>query len=239
MDRYLAGELSSSEIADLDGHLSTCPRCRSTMDEMRHSFAAFSPELPRYVVERVERQAPGPTRSARLDWRRWAPASLGALTIAAGLALWARGHVGSPTAYDSARERAKGGAHVAIFVQHAGAVRRASEGERVQPGDAIEFAYSSDRSGYLAVVSLDGARHATAYYEHRGGAVRIEPAREAPVDQTTVLDGTLGDESVYAVFCDHPFEAGPIERALEAQADRFPTLIGCVVDRHAIVKVAR
>jgi hypothetical protein len=130
-------------------------------------------------------------------------------------------------------------ARVTLYVQHAGAVRLASEGEHVEPGDAIEFAYSTDRSAYLAVVSVDGARHASVYYARGGRAARIEPARESPVDQSTVLDATLGAEFMYALFCDRPIEVGPIASALEAAPQRAPSPDGCVVDRHTIVKVVR
>jgi hypothetical protein len=140
---------------------------------------------------------------------------------------------------DAAPERSKGGARVTLYVQHAEVVRRASEGEPVVPGDAIEVAYSIDHSAYLAVVSLDGAHRASAYYERNGAAVPIVPAYDQPVDRSIVLDGTLGGESIYAIFCDHPFDVAPITSAMQAQPEQLPIAPGCVVDRHTIAKVGR
>ncbi len=239
IDRRLAGELSGAEIAELGRHLSTCPRCQTKMNEMRRSFAAFSLELPRCIVERLESPSRGTAPSPTNAWRRWAPAVAGGLGLAAAFAVWVRATAESRQPIDRSFERSKGAARVTMYVQHAGSVRRASDGERVLPGDAIEFAYSTDRSGYLAVLSVDGARHVSVYFAQGGRAARIAPAQEAPVDQSTVLDSTLGDESLYALFCDHPLDVGPIVSALEAQPERAPSVAGCVVDRHTLVKAPR
>lgn len=235
-DRWLADELGPAKVEELERHLATCARCQSSIREVRLARAAFSGEPPPWLAQPlVSPPAPADGRS-----RRGAIAAVvGGVGLAAVIVLWARGPAESRLDVGSATTRSKGTARVSLFVQHAGAVRLASDGEHVLPGDAIEFAYSTDRSEYLAVVSVDGADHASAYYAREGRAVRVEAARGVPVDQSTVLDATLGEEVLYALFCDHPIEVGPVVSALDAAPRRAPSPAGCVVDRHTLVKAVR
>jgi hypothetical protein len=234
LDRFIAGELTSAERAPLESHLSTCPRCEARLRELRRSHESFPAKLPRRVAERARLGAPS---SAPNTWRRSVPAAVACLGLAAAAVVWLRVD-GDATNTDARLARSKGsGARVTIYAQHLGAVRRVSDGERVSPGDAIEFAYSADRGGYLAVLSVDGAHHASAYYAPAGKAARIEPARESLLDQRTILDATLGEEVIYAIFCDGPVEVEPILRELETQGGTGDRWTGCSVDRHVLVKV--
>jgi hypothetical protein len=237
LDRWLAGELAPGKLEELEQHLATCARCQSLAQEMRRSRAAFSGGLPRWLTEHAE--SAGRLAGGRSRRRRTTALLAAGLGLAAAFALWARGPIERGRGADSAATRSKGPPHVMLYVQHSESVRLASNGEHVVPGDGIEFAYSTDRGDYLAVVSIDGAHHASVYYARDGRAVPIEPARQSPVDQSTVLDATLGEEVLYALFCERPIEVGPVAGALEATPDRAPAPAGCVVDRHTLVKVAR
>jgi hypothetical protein len=83
---------------------------------------------------------------------------------------------------------------------------------------------------YLAVLSVDGAKHASTYYPDSRLAARQEPGREAALPSSTVLDDTLGAETVYGVSCPRPFDVETLREALARAPNRAPALEGCDVD---------
>jgi hypothetical protein len=135
--------------------------------------------------------------------------------------------------------RSKGGIQLAFYVLHDGAVRPGADGERVQPGDRIEFRYTSERDAYLGIVSIDGARKASVYYAAGGRAAEVRAASHALLDRSTLLDGTLGAELVYALVCTQPIALAPLLQALERAPERAPAAPGCSVARYALLKVPR
>lgn len=230
-DRYLAGECDASRAAEIERHAKECARCRAVLSELHRGAERFERNLPAPLVERVrEREQRRARRSTRPPL--WAAAALACGSLWFVLAQ-------PPRAPLAEGARSKGGARVTFYVLHDGAVRPGRDGERVHPGDAIEFAYSSERPAYLAVVSIDGARRASAYYERDGRAVAVPPARRAVLDRSTVLDATLGPEIVYALLCTQPLAVAPLLRALEGAPERQPEAPDCVVERIDLIKVAR
>ena len=230
LDRYLAGELEAARAAQLESHAEQCTRCRLLLDEQRRAAAAFSPQLPAAVAERVRDRARGRAlpRPARQPWA----------AAAAGMAvLWLAIVSRQPAA--EVGEREKGGMRVTFYVLHDGKVRPGIDGERLHPGDAIEFAYTSERDAYLAIVSIDGERKASAYYDSSGHAAAIRPAHRALLDRSTVLDAALGRELVYALFCARPIAVDPLLRALEADPERPLAVADCAIERLELFKVAR
>jgi hypothetical protein len=156
--------------------------------------------------------------------------------MAAAVFLFARTRLAPGPDEISTGERVKGAARVTFFVKHGDGVRAGVEHDRLEPGDAIQFSYSSGTSRYLAVLSVDGARHASVYYADGPRAVRLEPGVDVTLPQSTVLDDVLGDETVYALFCDVPIEVEPLRAALELSPEGVPVVPGCSVDRHTFVK---
>jgi hypothetical protein len=231
-DRYLAGELEPGRAVELERHLGSCARCTATFDTIRRGAEAFSRELPAAIASRVRAEVRA--RSAQ-RWWHWCLPLAAASAVAALIWAGAGGTIDSSTE----QERTKGGARARFYVMHDGIVRPGSDGERVQAGDSIEFAYSSDRELYLAIVSIDGAQHASVYYDASGRAAKIERARDAALDRSTVLDATLGAETVYVLFCEHPIEIAPLTRALERAPERAVAADGCTTERHTLFKVAR
>lgn len=59
------------------------------------------------------------------------------------------------------------------------------------------------------------------------------------LNQRTLLDDTLGPETVYALVCMQPITVAPILRELELAPQRAPAIEGCTVERYELVKVAR
>lgn len=229
-DRLLAGELEPAQARELQRHVERCARCSALLTELRSGLDAFSPVLPDRLVQRVRA-----TSKPRRDWTRWA---MPALAAAGAVLAWLVVHE-PPTIPNAGGVRSKGGVQLGFYVLHAGAVRAGMDGERVQPGDQLEFAYSSERDVYLAIVSIDAAGKASAYYVREGRAARIAAASHAVLDQSTLLDDTLGPELVYALSCTQPIAVEPVLQTLERAPDLPPAVAGCEVTRHSLLKVAR
>jgi Putative zinc-finger len=230
-DRYLAGELDPIRATELELHASECARCRALLAELRRGAEQFQAVLPEPLISRVRERDQRRTKR----WMRtplWAAAALACSSLWLVLMRPAR----DPLA-DGARS--KGGARITFYVLHDGAVRPGLDGERVHPGDAIEFAYTSERPVYLAILSIDGAQRASAYYERDGRAAALPAARRAVLDRSTVLDATLGPEIVYALLCSQPLAVAPLLRALEAAPERRLAAPDCAIERIDLIKVAR
>jgi hypothetical protein len=228
VDRWLAGELHGAEAAALEGHAAGCARCGRRVDEIRSERETFAREAPPLLLAS---RAPSAAR-------RWMFAGSGAIAAAAGILLFLHAHDDSPLT------RTKGGANeLGFYVSHVGAVRVGVTGERVEPGDALRFVATSREPRYVAVLSLDGARHASVYYPSPSAATAAPSTlavsgAAVPLPASTVLDDTLGDETIYGVFCPQPFDAEPLRSALEAAPDRAPAMHDCDVDTLRIRKEA-
>ena len=232
-DRLLADELAPVQASELTAHAAGCARCGALLAELRRGRDAFAADavLPDAVVQRVRDLAGDGGRGvARL---RWAGPLLAA---AAALLTW----TAWPEQAQPWAERSKGsGVQLAFYVLHDGVVRPGSDGERVQPGDQLQLAYTSEREAYLAILSIDAAGKATAYYEKDGRAAKIIPARSAVLDRSTLLDATLGPELVYTLVCAEPITIAPLLLALERAPDQAPAAPGCTIERHTLLKVPR
>jgi hypothetical protein len=226
-DRRLAGELASEDDERISAHLATCTPCRDRWENLRAGRDAFVNEAPPLSLKGR------PPWSARRSSRPWVVASSALMAAAAALFL-VRGEsrdVGT---------RSKGnGMRMEYYVNHAGAVRAGGTNEPVEPGDALRFVYTTRRVGYLAVLSVDAKKNATIYYPTTAGAARIEPGTAVPLPTSTVLDETVGNETIYGIFCSSPFDLEPLRRSLQGAPERAPSPEGCEVDALDMRKVAR
>src|SRR5690606_9245521 len=97
------------------------------------------------------------------------------------------------------------------------------------------FVYSSTRPRYLAVLSMDAARHASVYFPDGPAAVEVAAGVDVALPSSILLDDVVGRETIYGVFCGGPFELEPLRRARESGgAIRAPE--GCVVDELSFAK---
>ena len=212
LDRWLAGELSGPEAAVVEGHAAGCARCGRRADEIRGERDAFGRDAPPLVRRRAAR-APA----------RWLWGSGALAAAAAGILLFAHAHD------DGTRTKGARSA-IGFYVNHAGSVRLGLAGERVEPADALRFVVTAREPRYVAVLSVDGARHVSVYYPGGTVASLAVSGAAVPLPASTVLDETLGDETIYGVFCPQPFDLEPLRKALEASLERAPSLEGCEVD---------
>ena len=208
-DQLLNGELDDEPTAR--AHVATCRRCRDRLDQHERERAHFAVPL-------------GPRRRRAL-----LVASLGAaFAMAAAIAL-----VAAPRADHGGSTRTKGAASIGFFVKHGEVVRRGGAGERVAPGDALEFTASSDRLAYLAIISVDAAQVASAYYPDAAMAAPIAAGADQVLPLSVVLDQVTGTERIRGVFCDHPFAVEAMKAQIAAGA-AAPD--GCTIDALTIEK---
>ncbi|MGH7284490.1 MAG: DUF4384 domain-containing protein [Polyangiaceae bacterium] len=223
-DRLLARELEGEALENAEAHIASCDRCRARMAAISSEKEAFASHAPELV-----RRAGAPSK-------RWlAFAATGAAALAAAAMLVLQVH---PSTNAGESTRLKGGAHIGFFVKHGDGVSRGYADEAVAPGDSLRFVYTSATDGYIAVLSVDGSRHASIYYPDGPNAVHANAAVDEPLPNSVVLDATLGREKLYGLFCHDPIALEPVRAALERQPDTSPAIEGCEVDATSIQKNA-
>ena len=202
-DKQLAGELDATEKSVLEKHTVECERCTRRLVELSGEKETFVRQAPALVLPRRPRS---PAR-----WL-WGP---GAAVVAAAAAILLTMRAPADTTRTKGRP-----ATLDFYVSHAGTVRAGAPGERLEPGDALRFAVTTREPRYVAIFSVDGARHASVYYPGGARAAPVSPGERTPLPASTVLDDTLGDETLYAVFCARSFEIGPLLESLSGAVSR-------------------
>lgn len=235
LDELMAGQLDAAAEQEARAHLAGCARCSARLSAIEVGRAAFAASAPPL---RLDRRAPAGRAVAKArSPRRWlAPAATGVLAAAAAAMLFFRAAPGGRET-ESTGERLKGAGRIGFYVKRGGHVLPGGAGERLQPGDAIEFTYSSAEARYLVILSVDGASQASVYYSNGPLAARIEPGRDVPLPQSTVLDDTLGTERIHGLFCSEAIAVEPLRAALAAHPAEPPAPPGCDVDTLTAEKV--
>ncbi|XXT17552.1 DUF4384 domain-containing protein [Sorangium sp. So ce429] len=246
LDELTVGQLDAAAAREARAHVAGCARCSARLSEIeaaRDSFAASAPplRLDRAPQDRAASAASATTKAR--PPRRWlAPASASALAAAAAALLFFRTFGAAPGpaggAAESAGERIKGANGIGFYVKRGGSVQPGGAGERLHPGDAIQFTYSAAEARYLVILSVDGASQASVYYPSGPVAARIQPGRDVVLPQSTVLDDTLGTERIYGLFCAEAVAVEPLRAALAAHPDAPPAPPGCDVDALTAEKIA-
>ncbi|APR78999.1 Hypothetical protein A7982_04346 [Minicystis rosea] len=230
LDQLVAGELDATAEREARAHLEGCAICAARLVAIEAGRAAFLADPPPLPAAR-------PVANVR-RLARWATPAAAVIAAAAAITMWIRG---VPTGGDASEPgtRIKGRPRVAFYVKHGAAVTPGASGEIVYPGDALQFTYTMPQEvAYFALISVDGAQKASVYYPSTPRAARIVGGRDAPLDASTVLDGVLGKETIYALFCAEPIELEPARAAFQAAPEGPPIPAGCEVDRVSFVKRA-
>jgi len=220
LDRWMMGELDSTDAESVGTHVGACAACSTALAGIRGvREEVHTLPLPAVLVRSpVRRRLPRPV-----------VAGLG-LALAASLLLMVRSEVGD-------RVRRKGpGLGLAMYVQHGTHVRRASPGESVSPGDAVRFAVSTPVPAFVAVLSLDPSGRASVYFPEGPQAAQVPAGTEVPLPLGTRLDETIGEERLLALFCTTPVELEPIRLTLEQAHDGAPLPTDCQGLRWSFVK---
>ncbi|HET9988984.1 MAG TPA: hypothetical protein VFQ65_10690 [Kofleriaceae bacterium] len=214
-DRLLAGELADVERAEALAHAEACPACAARRTEIQAGFDAFANVAPAL-----------PQRAPRYRM----VASIAAVVVAAAAVVFV---VRSPSHPVTGGERTKGGDGPQLMLAAGPRERLAPvmSGDRVQPGDSLQAAYTTTRDGFGAVVALDGSGAATAYVPSEGDAMVALPRgtlRSFP--GSTILDDVVGAQVVTIVWCETARPIAPLVAELHATGS-VTAPAGCTVDR--------
>jgi hypothetical protein len=218
LDRLVGGELEPTEERVLLGHAGGCEACRARLEAIRADQRSFAEKQPPFVQ-------PGPTG----DGRRAMMLGLAPILAAAACLIMLFGRTAVLPVDAPLPLPTKGGKALEFYVLRHGEVSAGNEQMSLHPGDTVEFVFSSQRPGYLAILSVDGAGRANVYFP--AGADRAAAFQEGlgqPVPVSTILDDTLGDERIYALQCDTAIVLEPIRAALAGSAEGPPPIAGCV-----------
>ena len=223
-DALAADELDASERQALEQHVMRCVRCHArerALSELRDRFDA---------QERGRVPADPIASGVRGKPRTWLAAVAVTVAVAAAAALLALSPRGDGASAVAPTERTKGGEHIAFFLKRGDHVQRGAREQNVQPGDKLRFLYSAPRARYLAIVSLDSRHQVSIFYPESERAERIEPGVDVALPSAVELDGALGEERVYALFCDVPLELAGLRAELGKQGAAFGAPAGCTMD---------
>jgi hypothetical protein len=217
LDLLLAGALDGASSRALREHLAACPACSARFAELGAFRDEVVPSLPS-----LSELVPQEPRLLTFVRRRsgWMGAALG---VAAAVAVWVG--QGPSRSLPTEQTRVKGSAHLGFYVKRGEQVFPGGPAELLRPGDAIEFSYEAPSAGYLAILSVDGAGHASVYFPLGSRAQAIAPGPHL-LEQSTILDAVLGRETLHALWCEAPVELEPIRRALESSR-AVPPIPGC------------
>jgi Putative zinc-finger len=237
--RFSAGELAPDELSSLEAHLAGCDACTSKKRQLAASDAAFLAVAPTLAALQ-KRAVPATSDVVRpRAGRAWRWFSAGA-AVAAAAALVLVVHPPSQFGAvdgDSVGTRLKGGARMGFFVARGGAVFRGQDSDPVYPGDRLRFVLSTNAPRHVAILSRDGAGVVSVYYPAGTSSARFEALRDYALDSSIELDDTLGEETIYALFCAEPFELLPLRQELE-RAATLSERAGCTVDTLRLTKQA-
>jgi hypothetical protein len=218
IDRLLRGELSREEAADSRQHLSACATCHRRVNEIEAARARFQ-EAPIAL----------PRPASRRFARRWTAGIGAGLAAAAAIAI-------SIFAHEPSGTRTKGGSHLGFYVLHERQLRRGQSGEKVNPGDTLQFVYTIAKPAYAAILSVDGAGQVSRYFPDGPMAEALSVGTEQRYSRSTILDEVLGVETIYGLFCGEAVALEPIQAALQQAPTRGPEVPSCQVERLSIEK---
>lgn len=223
LERYLAEALSPDERAAVEKLLAESTPDAEALRSLRASTAAlFVSAPPAAFVEKVM-----PTRKAS-PWRSWLGA-LSAVAAAAALLLLVRSQL-----TDDDEMRVKGGVGWHVTATNQRGTRTLMDQTQVEPGETLTFQVAADRRVYVAVVAH--APDGWFVYAPAEGSVAFEVQRGLTVmPDAAQLDETLGNETLYLLSSDEPFEPTRIRDALK---NGF-TPPGLTMEPMAVVKQRR
>jgi hypothetical protein len=233
LDALLVGEATGEKAAHIQDHLRECKACETRHQKLEAFAREFAARKP--IVFREPLKEKPARKRASVAWGGMATI----VSLAAGAIFFVR-----TTAHESGSGsdgvRLKGTSSVGYFVEHAGRIRRAGQAETVEPGDKLQFVYSTKAPAHVIVLSLDGAMAATVYYSSNRAMAATTMNGEEPVPTSVTLDGVLGDETVLGLVCASPQPSEVLRNRLESDASKlFVAPDGCDVTRWSLKKVAK
>jgi hypothetical protein len=254
LDRLALGEATADEAETARVHLAACAPCTNVQAQLAQDRSSFLAEanlrtLAADALARAEKSG----LNQRPWWRRLVPA-LSLATAVGALALAAPSLLRHEEPRLGAR---KGAGGVSLYVLHTepgatvsaggtGAQGALHMGEVLHPGDRIRLALSPDsKKETHAIVLAREEAGAISIYHPAGDAAEplaANPAGETLLPGAIELDGTVGKETLVALFCRKSVPVADAVAALKrSPSDLSEEALGlpCSAARYVITKVSR
>ena len=202
LERYLAEALPADERAAVDRLLSESAPDAEALRLMKASTAALFTSLP--PVAFVEKVMP----AKKSPWRLWLGA-FSAVAATAALLMISRSQQVEP------ETTVKGGVGWHATVSGQAGVRTLMQQALVAPGETLSFQVASDKPVFVAVLSH--APDGWWVYSPASGnhALRVERGLTL-LPEGAQLDETEGDETLYFVSSDEPFDPDQLRESLKS-----------------------
>ncbi|MBL8918934.1 MAG: DUF4384 domain-containing protein [Myxococcaceae bacterium] len=213
LERLAAGE----DVPAIAPHVAGCAACQATVATLRSDADAFLRARP---VDRFLGQL-DTARARKASSRRGLVVALsGALAAAVVVALVLPGEPQPGVHFK--------GALASVLVKRDGVVRPLQPGEVLQAGDALRFSVTVERPGFAVVLNRDGRGKVTVVAPFEATGPQAIGEGTTVLEDSAVLDATVGRETFVTVFSPRPFEVPPLVRELAASS---PVQCGgCVVE---------
>lgn len=213
-DAWFAGELPTELEPSMENHVFRCDRCRSRRATLAVDRSAFLAQRPNYVAS--------PHQLARRHKRTlFTGVAVGAAALGAIVVL-------AREPDESAGVPAAAATDLSFMIERGAGSIPGMRGQDVRVGDRIRFEYSTQTPAYLAIYGLDAHGSVHLYHPQTELAAPVGAGAHIPLTESIPVDGVLGTERVFALFCDAAFPVVEPQRTLEVQRSLAPSP-GCDV----------
>lgn len=211
LDLLMLSALPDVEADAAKQHLGACAVCTGKWEALQSDAQRFSQFVFPRTVEKVVERTKGSFFS-RFKLTVLVPLA----GLAAAFAVVAA--TGGGQTEDDLYVGVKGDPTLEVYASRAGGGAFAVTNDvALKPEDRIRFVVNPAGGKYLLVVSRDGAGAISVYYpfgEQKSALVASNTKSELP--GSVELDGTLGNERLFAIFSNEPVNASTVESALKA-----------------------
>ena len=210
--RFKTDDLSVSEARAVQAHLDQCEKCGALLRRMDASAAAYSAREELHLERLAERMTEAPVLDGARPWGRRAAIIGGLAAAAAAIFVLAFAVQLDPAATEKDPAVAfKGSFAIEVTAARDNETFAVKDGVHLRAGDAVRFAVTADRPGYLTVFSVDGNGATSPFYPSSPlsadtAPLEIPSAGKQVLPGSIVLDDAPGPERFIAVFSEHPFD---------------------------------
>lgn len=234
----LSALADSGVEAEAGSHVSACPHCAATLQELvaaRVELLGPNPAQAKeaaaqaaHRISALAREISAKERQARARrWLFWLPTAV--LPVAAGLAIFAT----APRSQDAGsnelsgvvatestvRTKSSGKADAAFallaYDKRGDEIFPLKDGAEVSPGDRLQFAYSHNEPGFLLVFSVDDAGSVSPYYDDaKLSPLQVQSGSHVMLPWSIELDTHKGVERVFGLWSANALDESRVRAAV-------------------------
>jgi hypothetical protein len=228
--RYALSELPEEQAQAIPAFLQQNDAARARLEELRENAAVYEANGSSHLdalMARIGAQSPAPKarpkKKARFQlWGVLVPLAVAAAIAALVFSLPQSGDRPPSGVTQPSAVPYKGVVALRIVAKRGERQFVVRDGMALQQGDALRFVISTDRLGYVTVLSFDGRGQLSAFYPEGNPAddpapLALDSAGQHVLPGSVILDDALGEETFVVVFSETPFDRALVHRQLHAR----------------------